>query len=448
MTQAWTNDVARYLLDATICPRCGTRLTEPFWCVTCHAVLSGSDAARVHSASRAAVSALELRDQYIAGLRTNSREQEVAAGQAAESAVDLDPAVASVPPIVSPREGSSVSVQSVLAVAGAALVAVAAIVFTFLNPDLTDFGTRTLIVGVVTAVFLGSAWMLVRTGLQFSAEAVGALGMVFVALDIWAFSSLAPAVSGWVFAGIGTLAGSVAMILIASLARIRTWLWAGLVGVTLSPAFFGYAAGDPWVAAFGHLGVGLVALLVPLGLHRLEGRFRSKLRVDRVTSTVIEFAVFAVVLAQTATLPRPEPVSVLGDTFILLALAALAAGSARNTLWRVWSFLAGGLVAAALGVAPYAFLSGEYLVALVPAVAAVALIVLAALPPAPTVHRPFLLIGAWSVTLAASVPSDLLAFSRAVLPIGRPSSVLLIGTVLELAAILGVAAVSLGSVLL
>ena len=79
MTQAWTDDVARYLLDETICPRCGTRLTDPFWCVSCHAVLTGPDAARVQSAARAAVSALELRDQYIAGLGTNSREQEAAA---------------------------------------------------------------------------------------------------------------------------------------------------------------------------------------------------------------------------------------------------------------------------------------------------------------------------------------------------------------------------------
>lgn len=448
MTQAWTDDVARYLLDETICPRCGTRLTEPYWCVSCHAVLSGSDATRVQSAARAAVTALELRDQHIAGLRTNSREQKVDAPSGAPLVSDIPPAD---PPLVAPlgpeREGSSVSVQSVLAVAGAALVAVAAIVFTFLNPDLTDFGTRTLIVGVVTVVFLGSAWMLVRTGLQFSAEAVGALGMVFVALDIWAFSSLTPAISGWVFAGVGTLVGSAVMILIASLARIRTWLWAGLVGVTISPAFFGYAAGDPWFAAIGHLAVGVVALLVPLTLHRLEARFGSTLRVDRGTSTVIQFAVLAVVIAQAVTLPRPEAVWVLGDSLLLLALAALAALAARNSLWRLWSFLAGGLVAVAAAITPLAFPVGQQQLALVPAAAVVAVVLLALMPTPATVHRLLLLIGVWSVALAVAVPSGLLAFWIALLPVGGPFSSSGDGAQ-ELSAILGVAAVSFGSAVL
>jgi hypothetical protein len=455
MTQAWTDDVARYLLDETICPRCGTRLTEPYWCVTCHADLTGPNAARVQSAARAAVSALELRDQYIAGLRTNSRE----AGAGIERPAPVGPALAApaasgpqattdvpfVAPLAPAREGSSVSVQSVLAVAGAALVAVAAIVFTFLNPDLTDFGTRTLIVGVVTVVFLGSAWMLVRTGLQFSAEAVGGLGMVFVALDIWAFSSLTPTVSGWVFAGVGTLVGSAVMILIAALARIRTWLWAGLVGVAISPAFFGYAAGDPWIAAIGHLGVGLVALLVPQAIHRLEGRFGSRLRVDRVTATVIEFAVLAVVLVQTVTLPRPEPIWVLGDSLIVLALAGLAALAARNSLWRIWSLLAGGLVAVAAAVAPSAFFSGEQEYAAASAGAALAVILLALAPTPATVHRPLLLVGVWGVAVAVSLPAGLVAFGAAVLPVGLPSYG---ADSLEMSAILGVASLSLASGLL
>ena len=456
MTQAWTDDVARYLLDETICPRCGTRLSEPYWCVTCHAVLSGSDAARVQSATRAAVRALKLRDQYIAGLRTSSQQQETPAPSAPMTSALPS---ASTPAADSPpqppldalrgqeREGSSVSVQSVLAVAGAALVAVAAIVFTFLNPDLTDFGTRTLIVGVVTVVFLGSAWMLVRTGLQFSAEAVGALGMVFVALDIWAFSSLTPAISGWVFAAIGTLVGSAVMILIAALARIRTWLWAGLVGVTISPAFFGYAAGDPWIAATGHLVVGVVALLVPLTLRRLEGRFGSTLRVDRGTSTVIRFAVLVVVIVQAVTLPRPEPIWVLRDSLLLLALAALAALAARISLWRLWSFLAGGLVAVAAAIAPSAFVAGDQQLALVPAAAAVAAVLLALAPTPATVHRLMLLIGVWSVGLAVAIPAGLVAFWGALLPIAGPFSAPGDGS-LELSAILGVAAISLASVVL
>ena len=102
--------------------------------------------------------------------------------------------------------------QSVLAVAGAGLFAVAAIVFTFFNPDLKDHVLRSVIVGGVTLVFLGGAWALARRKLQFSAEAVGALGMVFVALDVYAVSELAqPPVSPWVFTAIGTLVSAIVM---------------------------------------------------------------------------------------------------------------------------------------------------------------------------------------------------------------------------------------------
>ena len=140
--------------------------------------------------------------------------------------------------------------QSVLAVAGAGLFAVAAIVFTFFNPDLTDHVLRSAIVGVVTLVFLGGAWALARRELQFSAEAVGALGMVFVALDVYAISELAPpAVSPWVFTAIGTLVSAIVMIAVAALARIRSWLLLALVGLAFVPAMLGYAGRDragPW----------------------------------------------------------------------------------------------------------------------------------------------------------------------------------------------------------
>ncbi|TPX00922.1 hypothetical protein FJ656_30275, partial [Schumannella luteola] len=113
----------------------------------------------------------------------------------------------------SDRPRSAISLQSVLAVVGAGLLAVAAIVFTFLNPDLTDFGTRTTIIAVVTALFLGGAWLLHSRRLQFSAEAIGALGMVFLALDVWAFSRVAPPdVSGWFFGALGLLVSGGAMV--------------------------------------------------------------------------------------------------------------------------------------------------------------------------------------------------------------------------------------------
>src|SRR5690606_5441077 len=109
-------------------------------------------------------------------------------------------------PQISPRPASSsATVQSVLAIAGAGLFAVAAVVFTFLNPDLSDRAVRCVIVGPVTLLFLrGSGWP-ARRGLQFSAEAVGGLALVFVGLDVSAFAQLGTTHSAtWFFSAAAT----------------------------------------------------------------------------------------------------------------------------------------------------------------------------------------------------------------------------------------------------
>ena len=53
--------------------------------------------------------------------------------------------------------------------------------------------------------------------------------------------------SGWWYAALGTLVAAGAMFLVARIARIRTWLWASLVGLALVPAFAGYGAGGTWI---------------------------------------------------------------------------------------------------------------------------------------------------------------------------------------------------------
>ncbi len=122
--------------------------------------------------------------------------------------------------------------------------------------------------------------------------------MVFLALDVWAFSEIVPeAVSGWVFAALGTLLGSLLMLLVAWLARMRTWLWVSLVGLALVPAFFGYAGGG-WGAAWGHVGLVAVALAAHELVRRVSARFDSGLRADHVTLTVLQVVATVVVLVQ------------------------------------------------------------------------------------------------------------------------------------------------------
>ncbi|MEZ5191011.1 MAG: hypothetical protein R2717_09425 [Schumannella sp.] len=263
MPKAWSDDAIRHLTDSVTCPRCDTDGLHDRRCLNCGADLRGDIATRLWDASVAAADALRNRQAVLDLVPFAPVEQVPAGAQAVPAGGQAVPAAAgaAAASIAAPAavpERASATVQSVLAVAGAGLFAVAAIVFTFFNPDLHDHALRSVIVGVVTLVFLGGAWLLVRRGLRFSAEAVGALGMVFVALDIYAVSELAPVgISGWVFTAIGTLVSATVMIAAAWLARIRSWLFLALGGLAIVPAMIGYAGADQgggtWASVLGHL---------------------------------------------------------------------------------------------------------------------------------------------------------------------------------------------------
>jgi hypothetical protein len=374
-------------------------------------------AGRVTEASRTAAEAILSRQSLIDQLLTVAESAQVSAAVSASV-----PSVASSPagaPGTAPTastastsnaQGSQVSVQSVLAVVGAALLAVAAIVFTFLNPDL-NFGTRTAIVGVITLVFLGGAWLLARAKLRFSAEAVGALGMVFVVLDIWAFSTIVwPGVSGWVFGGIGTLVSSVVMIAVAALVRIRTWLWVALVGLAITPGFFGYAVGGSSAITLGFLAVVVATLGVHEIIRILRHRLDSPLAVDRGTATILQIVFGVVVLSQLST-------GVLQSAAVICALAIAAALGTRNQLAAFWSLAAGALFATAAGILPLALDLGDssWVIALAPLSAAAALATLGGIAildsrrPTTSIRRPLLLIGGWGLALLAATPAALTA---------------------------------------
>jgi len=361
----WSDDVARYLLDATTCPRCNTRTWqgEPAMragvCTRCGTDLTGDAGAAVWAASEAAVAAVKHRQTLVDALPSVVSERvapvavKASATRPVVAAAAAATTAASVPPVAAPeRPRSAISLQSVLAVVGAGLLAVAAIVFTFLNPDLTDFATRTTIIAVVTAVFLGGAWLLNSRRLQFSAEAVGALGMVFVALDVWAFSRLAPdGVSAWFFGALGLAVAAGATAAVGIRMRMRTWLWAGLVGLALTPAFVGYgvaeqlASDGAWAATWGHVGVVFAAWALLELVRKVNSRMGSPLLADRVTLTTVQSV--AVVVASTmafAFAPGSGDLRFLAVASVLATLAAAALISTRVAIPAVWS-AAGGLFA-------------------------------------------------------------------------------------------------------
>lgn len=418
MPQPWSDDAIRHLLDATNCPRCGTDGLHDRRCLNCGADLRGDIADRLWAASSAAVTALRARQQVLDLVPVNPVESPVSVAAAAAPTTVQD-AVADtagpVAPPAPPAERSSATVQSVLAVAGAGLFAVAAIVFTFFNPDLTDEVLRSAIVGIVTLVFLGGAWLLARRGLQFSAEAVGALGMVFVALDVAALRHLATSgVSAWLFVAIGTLVSGIVMVLVARFARIRSWLLLALAGLAFVPAMLGYAGYDGlgldtarlWPVVLGHLAAAFAVLALFELVRRLAPRFDDKLTAERVTLAALQLIAVATVVIQLPFTQAPTTTAHwLAIAGTLAALALLSVLATRHLIAPFWSFVAGGFAVSAISVLPFALdlARPEWYLALVPAAAALALIALGALPAAKTVVRPLLTAGVLVMAGVASV---------------------------------------------
>ncbi|MCA0217979.1 MAG: hypothetical protein LCH43_11580 [Actinobacteria bacterium] len=413
MSSQWTETAAQYVTSTQSCPRCDTTLAQPGHCTECGADLAGPQAKAVWNSSLAVAAALRERQALIDGL-PNFGEAPVAI-PALVAAPAGAPAVASgpIPAVAEPatrRTSSQLSVQSVLAVAGAGLFAVAAIVFTFFNPDLTDLGTRSAIVAGISAVFIGGAWLLAWRGLTFSAEAVGALGAVFLGLDVWSFSQAAPdGVSEWLFGGIGMLVAAASLLALAALVRLRTWLWAALVGIALTPAPFAYAVDSAWAPVVGHLVVGFAALGAHVIARRFAGRFASPLAADHGTATVITLLVLAVVPLQLVLLPVAESPTRVGlSSAVLAALALVAWLAALQQLRRFWLFASGALITAAVALLPLVadLYDWTWYLAFVPAAAAVALVVIA------LIRRPSFHAGALTIALACAVPAAGVASNR------------------------------------
>ncbi|MGN6502593.1 MAG: hypothetical protein ACTHKX_06790, partial [Pseudolysinimonas sp.] len=126
MPQPWSDDAIRHLQDGINCPRCGVDGLADHRCLNCGADLRGEIAERLWAASVAAVEALQARQAVLDAVPVSPVEVR-AAVPAARAAAAMVRADAVAEPAA---QRSSATVQSVLAVAGAGLFAVAAIVFT------------------------------------------------------------------------------------------------------------------------------------------------------------------------------------------------------------------------------------------------------------------------------------------------------------------------------
>lgn len=350
----WSEVAIRRLLDTTTCPLCGRGDVISERCRQCGADFAGGIGAELWDASQSAVTALRARQAVL------DRVPVVAPRPVAP------PSAASVPARATAAPRSSATVQSVLAVAGAGLVAVAAIVFTFFTPDLTDRGVRNAIIATVTLLFLGGAGVLVGRGLRFSAEAVGTLGIVFVALDVAAVAEIS-AGSPWTAAGIATLLAGAALATLAVRFGIRSWLWCATLALACVPVMFGFGGTRGFAGVLGWLGTAVMASLLVEARRFVASRFDGRLRAEGVTLSIVQLVAIPVAFAATLT---ADLLSLTMWTYVGLfaAVAVLAAFSARHPWSAFWSFAAGGAAVMTIVVLPLAALPRAEITTWLPAV--------------------------------------------------------------------------------
>lgn len=435
MGKSWNDDAVRYLVDWLACPRCDGDLDAAQWCSTCGADFSGPVGAELVAASTRAADALQARGSILDRVPTvwpspgaapavspaavpSASADSVGVGtpHPASTARPISLSSASATTRTAQTAGRQISVQSVLAVAGAGLLAVAALVFTFLNPDLTSFAMRTAIISTMSVLFLGGAWLFAKKGLQFSAEAVGALGAVFVILDIWAFTQTAPAgVSEFLYAGIGTLIASAVLLFLGVRARVRSWVWVSIVGAAITPGFWGIAGNTAWSALVGSLAVAASVLGLQVVIRRLAPRFGTMLTGERTTATILQLAAVAIALIQLIALGLPLGSSgVFGAAGILACLSVVAAIGSRNGLPALWSAAAGVFGVTAIAIVPLGILISdqEWYTALVPIAAGLALVGAATLRSTLPARRTAFLIGSWTIALVAAIPVIMMAVQQ------------------------------------
>lgn len=437
----WGESVARQLLDDASCPVCQWMLSDGC-CARCGSDLRGPIAIEVWNASVAAANALRARDELLRRLPVIPLAPVGVAPRPQPAPAPPRAAAASVP---SPQ--SSATLQSVLATAGAGLFAVAAIVFTYFNPDLADKALRGVIVGLITLLFLGGAWLLSRRGLRFSAEAVGGLGLVFGGLDVHAVAQLAaPEIDPWLTSAAATAVAGTVMLL-ASFARgIRIWQWTSLVALSLVPAMIGAGAGTPLWAALGAIGVayaaaGLIEWLRPP-------------QAEQITLTALQLITALVALVLVWRVGGSFTPFLLTVAGLLLLMAAHATIASRRMLGPLWGIGAGGTASAAIVLVVYALTGAasvdvSWMFAIIPAAAAAALVLVGAVVPLPrTVPRGFVVGGSFAVlALPALVLLGFAALNGMVAiteVMQRSPRAEVTGGAMEWGLIIGLAAVSAG----
>lgn len=354
----WSTAAIDQLRDTQRCPVCRTADLVDARCPSCGATLSGESGVTVWQASRHAAEALGDLRQVLDRVPRHPHE----APRASEAPPASDAAQVSAPSslaIAGAMRGPSTTLQSVLAVAGAGLVATAAFVFTFLNSDLTDPAARGIVVALATLLFVTAAPLLHRAGLRFSAESVAALALVFGSLSAAVLAELLPtAIESWAFATGAALLGGLVMLGLGLLTRLRVWMLAATITLTLVPALWSAAVGGEAATVLGPLGTAGAALLLLTGQPWAARRVGTVLNAECRVALAALLIALAVMTAALTVLSGDAPTRWLATGAALLAASLLTAGAARHGARRTMSVLAGASATAAGAFAAVALTAG------------------------------------------------------------------------------------------
>ncbi len=383
------------LLDPSRCPGCGSGLAGAR-CPGCGLDLAGAAGATVWEASRAAAAALAHQRTVVDGVR---RAGAVPTGAAVEARVHgpvpspgepyrvpdgprtvappPPPAARPAPPAHPPRPTRAAwPVQTVLVTLGAALLAVASLVFLVFTWDLLTLAARAGVVALGTAGVLTLAVVLRRRGLRVSAEAVGALGSALLTLDVWALwaTGLLGTAPGWLVGGLGLLACGAVLALYGARADLRSATVAAALLVPAAPLPLAAASRT----AAGALGALLLAFALTSARHlptvRARGAERRVLSGAAVALASL-LAVVQLVALRSAVHGGGAAGGALVSALVLACLVALAAQAVltRGTPARAWAGASGALAALSAAVAVPA-VSGSVVVWSAPAAAAVGVV--------------------------------------------------------------------------
>jgi hypothetical protein len=399
----WVDELRRRLVDFTRCPSCGTALTSSR-CDFCGLPLDGPDGLAVADASRTAEEALAERQRLVAVLRaahplTHPGSRGVAgpvpavgpgASPATRVPVPADPAASPAGQVWSGRAGTTrpgpggaparpgplrpvpvgaapgptqpaaprpaatrparqLDVAALFALAGAGLVAAAALVFAFFVVSDAP-AARVLVLLLATGAGLAGTVLLRRRGIGSSAEAVAGLSAALVVVDAWVIALLAQGRVRFAVLAVLLLAAGLGVSAAGRALRLRAWTAAVLV-LPLVPLCLAGVVQEPWGLLAGVLAGSLVTLV--RGPHRRG--VREALGVD----PVVEAGLFAVGGAGLLALALPVgmitawsttgapvwPAGTVALTLLLMAGAAFA--HARVGYPPGWTATAGLLVVTA-----------------------------------------------------------------------------------------------------